>query len=65
MLDCSGRPHLSFGLHIRQLDGANSRHIVEACFTAFARALRKATELELRWAGEAPSGKRTLERTGD
>ena len=61
-LDCSGRPHLSFGLqipaqkigsydtelvkeffvavvnnsgltlHIRQLDGVNSHHIVEACF---------------------------------
>jgi imidazoleglycerol phosphate dehydratase HisB len=27
-------------LHIRQLDGLNSHHIVEACFKAFARALR-------------------------
>ena len=29
-------------LHIRHLDGANSHHIVEACFKAFARALRMA-----------------------
>eukprot|EP00889_Picochlorum_renovo_P002528 jgi/Picre1/29558/NNA_004944.t1 len=31
-------------LHIRQLDGRNSHHIVEATFKAFARALRVACE---------------------
>ena len=93
-LDCSGRPHLSYGLkipaqkigrydtelvkeffvavannsgltlHIRQLDGVNSHHIVEACFKAFARALRLATEVDPRRAGAVPSSKGVLERAG-
>lgn len=93
-LDCSGRPHLSFGLqipaqtigrydtelvkeffvavvnnsgltlHIRQLDGANSHHIVEACFKAFARALRMASEVDPRRGGAVPSSKGVLERAG-
>ncbi|XBI98899.1 hypothetical protein VPH35_019081 [Triticum aestivum] len=33
-------------LHIRQLAGNNSHHIIEACFKAFARALRQATECD-------------------
>ena len=93
-LDCSGRPHLSYGLqipaqkigsydtelvkeffvavannsgltlHIRQLDGVNSHHIVEACFKAFARALRMATEIDPRRAGTVPSSKGVLEQAG-
>ena len=93
-LDCSGRPHLSFGLqipaqkigtydtelvkeffvavannagltlHIRQLDGGNAHHLVEACFTAVARALRQATEVDPRRAGAVPSSKGVLERAG-
>lgn len=93
-LDCSGRPHLSYGLtipaqrigtydtelvreffvavannagltlHIRQLDGVNSHHIVEAGFKAFARALRQAVELDPRRAGAVPSSKGVLERAG-
>ncbi|MEB3350565.1 MAG: imidazoleglycerol-phosphate dehydratase HisB [Cyanobacteriota bacterium] len=93
-LDCSGRPHLSFGLqipaakigtydtelvkefyvavannagltlHIRQLDGVNSHHIVEASFKAFARALRQATEIDPRRAGAIPSSKGVLEQAG-
>jgi len=51
-------------LHIRQLDGANSHHIVEACFKAFARALRLAVELDPRRAGAVPSSKGVLERAG-
>ncbi|WP_370593315.1 imidazoleglycerol-phosphate dehydratase HisB [Synechococcus sp. BSF8S] len=51
-------------LHIRQLAGANSHHIVEACFKAFARALRMATEIDPRRAGEVPSSKGVLERAG-
>ena len=93
-LDCSGRPHLSYGLqipapkigsydtelvkefyvavannagltlHIRQLDGVNSHHIVEASFKAFARALRQACELDPRRAGAVPSSKGVLEQAG-
>ena len=93
-LDCSGRPHLSFGLtipaqkigsydtelvkeffvavannagltlHIRQLDGVNSPHLVEACFKAFTRALRMATEIDPRRAGQVPSSKGVLEQAG-
>ena len=94
VLDCSGRPHISFGLeiptqrigtydtelvkeffialvtnsgltlHIRQLDGTNSHHIVEACFKAFARALRMAIEVDPRRAGNIPSSKGILEQAG-
>ncbi len=93
-LDCSGRPHLSYGLnipsqrignydtelvkeffvavvnnsgltlHIKQLGGTNSHHIVEACFKAFARALRMATEKDPRRDGKIPSSKGLLEQAG-
>ncbi len=95
VLDCSGRPHLTFELaipterigsydtelvkeffvavvnnsgltlHIRQLNGTNSHHIVEACFKAFARALRMATEFDTRRAGAVPSSKGILEQAGE
>ena len=94
VLDCSGRPHLSYGLqipaekigsydtelvkeffvavannsgltlHIRQLAGTNSHHIVEACFKAFARSLRMAVELDPRRLGTIPSSKGVLEQAG-
>jgi len=94
VLDCSGRPHLSYDLvipaqrigtydtelvkeffvavvnnsgltlHIRQLAGVNSHHIVEACFKAFARALRLAVEIDPRRAGKVPSSKGVLEQAG-
>ncbi|KAL6651384.1 hypothetical protein ACP70R_010309 [Stipagrostis hirtigluma subsp. patula] len=41
-------------LHIRQLAGKNSHHIIEASFKAFARALRQATEYDLRRRGTVP-----------
>ncbi|KGG13083.1 MULTISPECIES: imidazoleglycerol-phosphate dehydratase HisB [Prochlorococcus] len=93
-LDCSGRPHLNYGLkipaqrigsydtelvkeffiavvnnsgltlHLRQLDGTNSHHIVEACFKAFARALRMATEPDPRRGETIPSSKGILEQAG-
>ena len=93
-LDCSGRPHLSYGLqipaqkigsydtelvkeffvavannagltlHLRQLEGVNSHHIVEAGFKAFARALRQAVEIDPRRAGAVPSSKGVLEQAG-
>ncbi|KAK4478094.1 hypothetical protein RD792_017359 [Penstemon davidsonii] len=42
-------------LHIRQLAGNNSHHIIEATFKAFARALRQATEYDPRRRGSIPS----------
>ncbi|KAF8650010.1 hypothetical protein HU200_064173 [Digitaria exilis] len=50
-------------LHIRQLAGKNSHHIIEASFKAFARALRQATEYDLRRRGTVPSSKGVLSRS--
>jgi imidazoleglycerol-phosphate dehydratase len=47
-------------LHIRQLDGINSHHIIEATFKAFARAMRMAVEIDPRRAGLIPSSKGVL-----
>lgn len=47
-------------LHIRQLAGKNSHHIVEATFKAFARALRRATEYDERRQGMIASSKGVL-----
>ena len=94
VVDCSGRPHLSFDLdipsqkvgnydtelvkeffaaiasnsgltlHIRQLAGDNTHHIVEATFKSFARALRMATEIDPRRSSQIPSSKGVLEQAG-
>ncbi|XP_043715478.1 imidazoleglycerol-phosphate dehydratase 1, chloroplastic-like isoform X2 [Telopea speciosissima] len=50
-------------LHIRQLAGKNSHHIIEATFKAFARALRQATEYDPRRRGSVPSSKGVLLRS--
>ncbi|KAF5465700.1 hypothetical protein F2P56_015681 [Juglans regia] len=50
-------------LHIRQLAGRNSHHIIEATFKAFARALRQATEYDPRRHGTVPSSKGVLSRS--
>ena len=52
--------HSHMTLHIRQLDGINSHHIVEATFKAFARSLRLAVEIDPRRAGAIPSSKGVL-----
>lgn len=52
--------HSQMTLHIRQLDGINSHHIIEATFKAFARAMRMAVEVDLRRAGAIPSSKGVL-----
>lgn len=52
--------HSQMTLHIRQLDGINSHHIIEATFKAFARAVRMAVEVDLRRAGAIPSSKGVL-----
>jgi imidazoleglycerol-phosphate dehydratase len=52
--------HSQMTLHIRQMDGINSHHIIEATFKAFARAMRMATEVDPRRAGNIPSSKGVL-----
>ena len=52
--------HAQMTLHVRQLDGLNSHHIIEATFKAFARAMRMAAEVDPRRAGTIPSSKGVL-----
>lgn len=52
--------HAQMTLHIRQLDGINSHHIIEATFKAFARSLRMAAEVDPRRANTIPSSKGVL-----
>ena len=47
-------------LHIRQMDGTNSHHIVEAMFKAFGRALREAVSYDESARDEIPSTKGVL-----
>lgn len=47
-------------LHLRLLEGENLHHIVEICFKAFARALRRATTIDPRAPSELPSTKGSL-----
>jgi imidazoleglycerol-phosphate dehydratase len=52
--------HAQMTLHIRQLDGINSHHIIEATFKAFARAMRMAVEADPRRINTIPSSKGVL-----
>ncbi|MBD2076480.1 imidazoleglycerol-phosphate dehydratase HisB [Phormidium sp. FACHB-592] len=52
--------HAQMTLHIRQLDGINSHHIIEATFKALARSLRMAVEIDPRRAHTIPSSKGVL-----
>ena len=47
-------------LHVENLYGENSHHIVESCFKALARALREAVEIDPRKADSVPSTKGSL-----
>ncbi len=47
-------------LHIRQIAGTNSHHIIEAAFKACGRALREAAAIDLSFADEIPSTKGVL-----
>ncbi len=47
-------------LHLRQLAGKNSHHIIEAASKACARALREAVSLDPKSAGQLPSTKGSL-----
>jgi imidazoleglycerol-phosphate dehydratase len=52
--------HSQMTLHVRQLDGVNSHHIIEATFKAFARSLRMAVEIDPRRGQMIPSSKGVL-----
>lgn len=52
--------HSQMTLHIRQLDGINSHHIIEATFKALARSMRMAIAIDPRRANEIPSSKGML-----
>lgn len=52
--------HSQITLHLRQLDGINSHHIIEASFKAFARAMRMALTFDSRRLHEIPSSKGVL-----
>ena len=47
-------------LHVQQLAGANSHHIIEGCFKSLARSLRTAVAVDAAHAGEIPSTKGAL-----
>ncbi len=52
--------HAGLTLHIENLYGENSHHIVESCFKGTARALREAFEIDARKADAIPSTKGVL-----
>ena len=47
-------------LHIRQLAGTNSHHIIEGCFKCLARALKQAVSIDENFRDEIPSTKGVL-----
>ena len=47
-------------LHIRELSGGNTHHVIEGAFKSFARTMRAAAALDPEAAGEIPSTKGTL-----
>ncbi len=47
-------------LHVKQMDGENSHHIVEAMFKALGRAMRQAVSIDAAFADEIPSTKGVL-----
>lgn len=47
-------------LHIKQLSGSNSHHIIEACFKALARTIAKAVKIDDAFRDDIPSTKGVL-----
>ena len=47
-------------VHVIQMAGTNSHHIIEGAFKALARALSKATEINEKYKNEVPSTKGVL-----
>ena len=52
--------HAGLTLHIENLYGENTHHIVESCYKGLARALRQAIEIDPRQPGAVPSTKGVL-----
>jgi imidazoleglycerol-phosphate dehydratase len=52
--------HAGLTLHVENLYGTNSHHIIESCYKALARALRAAIEIDPRKADAIPSTKGAL-----
>ena len=52
--------HGGLTLHVENLYGENTHHIIESCFKGLARALRQAIEIDPRKAGAVPSTKGRL-----
>lgn len=52
--------HSGACVHVENLYGENTHHIVESCYKALARAARMATEIDPRAAGAMPSTKGVL-----
>ena len=50
----------SLTLHIKQLDGENSHHIIEGTFKSVARSIRAAVKIDNDFADEIPSSKGVL-----
>jgi len=51
---------MNASIHLKQLAGENSHHIIEASFKALGRALNQATKIDPRFEGEIPSTKGTI-----
>ena len=47
-------------LHVENIYGENSHHIIESCFKATARALREAISIDARLGGAPASTKGSL-----
>ena len=52
--------HANITLHIRQLDGSNSHHIIEGAFKSVARSLKCAVAIDKDFCDEIPSTKGVL-----
>lgn len=52
-------------LHVENMYGENSHHIIESCFKGLARALRQAIEIDPRKADEIPSTKGVIGDQGE
>lgn len=52
--------HANLTLHIKQLDGINSHHIIEGAFKSFARTLREAVAIDNKNPDSIPSTKGVL-----
>lgn len=52
--------HANITLHIQQMAGKNTHHIIEGAFKSVARALRQACKIDAEFADEIPSTKGVL-----